>query len=309
MSSVFRTGVVLVALLLFCGQAPVFRSGVDLVSLNVTVIDPRGRAVGDLPAGAFAVFENGHRRPIAQFSRDPQPISLVVAVDTSFSMRGARFERARAVVVRLVEHIGPRDEVCVYGFNDRAFLVSDWADRGEGIDGRLQAIVPDGNTALYDTVTASLGKLAHSVNPKRAVVIISDGHDRLAEDRRPDGSHFTPSSRRFMSALASVRESEALVYTIGIDAPNTGGHDALDPSSLRTISDSSGAYSQVVQSLDDLDRAGERIIAELRQQYLIGFPPEALDGKFHDVTVVVQGCAGCSVRNRPGFIARRRSGS
>jgi hypothetical protein len=96
------------------------------------------------------------------------------------------------------------------------------------------------------------------------------------------------------------------VYTIGIDAPNTGGHDVLDPSPLLAISASSGAFSQVVQSPDDLEHASERIVAELRQQYLIGFPPEALDGTFHSVTVVVKDCSRCYVRTRAGFIARRR---
>jgi hypothetical protein len=47
----------------------------------------------------------------------------------------------------------------------------------------------------------------------------------------------------------------------------------------------------------------ERIAGELWQQYLIGFMPARVDGKFHRVKIQVNGCAGCQLRTRAGFIA------
>ena len=303
---VFAVVVALIQLSAAARQKPAFRSGTELVTVSVTVTDDGGRFVGRLNAGSFAVYENDHSRPIAQFSADPQPLSLVIGIDTSFSMRGRRFDHALAAVDRLLQSLGPADEVYVLGFSEQPFRIAGWTADRHAVDQALAQIQPDGNTALYDAIAESVNVLAESRNRRQAVVVISDGNDRLTGDYRFDGSHFTPVQQRFLSARALVQQSEALVYTVGIDDSNVGGHDLLDVRGLRQLSAASGAFTQVSRSFNDLPGMVERIVMELRHQYLIGFQPEDLDGKFHRIRVVVNDCTGCVARARVGFIAYPR---
>ena len=83
-------------------QGP-FRTGTDLVALSVTVLDDQGAPVGELSRDAFTVTEDAHPQPLEHFASDDVPISLVVALDSSESMNGGRFEIARQAVKVLVD--------------------------------------------------------------------------------------------------------------------------------------------------------------------------------------------------------------
>jgi hypothetical protein len=48
---------------------PVFKAGVELVQIDLTVLDRYRVPVGDLAPGEVTVLENGRPRPIAMFSR------------------------------------------------------------------------------------------------------------------------------------------------------------------------------------------------------------------------------------------------
>ena len=101
-----------------------------------------------------------------------------------------------------------------------------------------------------------------------------------------------------------IQRSEALLYAIGINAPNTIGRDALiDAAALEALANPTGGFVEVVSGSADLVPVAERIAEELRRQYLIGFTPTNLDGKFHRVKVQLKGWEGCQVRSRAGFIA------
>jgi VWFA-related protein len=300
-------------------QSPAFRAGTDLVAIAVTVIDDEGRRVSGLSKEAFALTEDDRPQPIVQFTGDPVPLSLAIALDASFSMKGRRFEYARDAVWRLLEHLAPDDEVCVYGFNDRPFVVAPWTNDVQAIARALVQVIPDGNTAMYATVSSAISALATSRHRRQALVVISDGNDRLSSDVplyrgpqvrsldvQPGSDRFPPAKQRLLSALDRIRRSEALVYAIGIDVPNTAGHDPLDDDALRQLTDPSGAFTEVVRADADAVSVADRIGSELRQQYLLGFAPaHPDDGKFHRVRVTVTGCA-CRVRARAGFVADKR---
>lgn len=289
------------------GQAPQFRSGTDIVAMSVTVSDAEGRAVRGLPVDVFAVYEDDRPRSIVQFTNDPVPLSLAFAIDTSFSMRGPRFERAREAVGRLLERFGPDDEVFVIGFSGRPFTIAKWTSGRERVAQALEGILPDGNTALFDGVSEAIAAMSSARNRHQAVVVISDGNDRQAGDQPVGmaGDGLPPARLRLLHTVARLSRSEALVYAIGIDAPNTGGHDPLDAAALRQLTDPSGAFTQVVRSEADVIAAAERIGEELRHQYMIGFTPaRQVDGKFHRVRIAVKDCP-CRVRARAGYVAER----
>ena len=67
-------------------QGKVFKSGVDMVPLTVTVTDPRGNYMTGLTGDDFAVFEDGERQPIAFFAGEQLPLDVALVLDTSGSM-------------------------------------------------------------------------------------------------------------------------------------------------------------------------------------------------------------------------------
>jgi len=235
-------------------------------------------------------------------------------------MKGRRFEYARDAVWRLLDRLAPEDEACVYGFNDRPFVIAPWTSDVHAVERSLVNVSPAGNTALYAAVSSALGALATSHHRRQAMVVISDGNDRVASDIpmyrgparaapldvAPGPDPLSPAKRRLISLLERIRRSEALIYSIGIDVPNRDGYDPLNQAALRQMTDPTGAFTAVVHADADAVTVAERIADELRHQYLLGFvPAHPDDGKFHRVRVAVTGCA-CRVRARAGFVAERR---
>lgn len=197
-----------------------FRTGVALVNVAVTVVDRDGRFVRGLRKDDFAVYEDDEPRSIAHFSAERVPVSLGLALDTSGSMEGDKIEQARRALDRfLFELLDPADEVFVYRFDSEPELVEDWTtDRGR-IVRALGRIGPRGGTALYDTVAEAIPRAQAGRHRKKALIVVSDGNDTASQTRPSD-------------LLRAIRETEVLVYAIGIDgraAPTLGGPPSIPP--------------------------------------------------------------------------------
>jgi len=154
-------------------QPTAFRTRTDLVALAVTVVDAEERPVRGLSPDAFTLTEDDRPQPIAQFTSDPVPLSLAIVLDASLSMKGRRFEYARDAVWRLLDRLAPEDEACVYGFNDRPFVIAPWTSDVHAVERSLVNVSPAGNTALYAAVSSALGALATSHHRRQAMVVIS----------------------------------------------------------------------------------------------------------------------------------------
>jgi Ca-activated chloride channel family protein len=284
---------------------PAFRSQTELVALNITVTDDNGSVVQGLRPQAFTVSEDGKPQPIIQFASDPVPLTLAVALDASSSMVGRRFEYARQAVTKLLDRLGPDDEIVVFGFNDTPFVLKQWSDSTTAGDMPLNCVAPNGDTALYDMVGVGIDALRQSHNRRQALVLVTDGKD----ERASDNMQMWMVQGRALDARARVRRDEALVYAIGVDAPDGRNPLRVDAAALRQLTDQSGGATIIVRSDEAVLGAAERIGDELRQQYVIGFAPaHPGDGKFHKVKVAVTGCQKCRVRARAGFIADKTPG-
>lgn len=191
-----------------------YRSGVELVNVTATVIDSNGRFVTGLRQSDFTVYEDGHQVEIAYFSAERVPLSLGILLDTSGSMAGAKIQAARAALERFLKTLlGPGDEVFLYRFDTTPRLVQGWTTEYARISEELARIHPDGATSLYDAIARALPMVQSGRHRKKALLVISDGMDTSSD-----------TDRRKLKQL--IRESETLVYAIGMDATR-----ALSPSS------------------------------------------------------------------------------
>ena len=188
------------------GQGFSFRTGVELISVTATVTDEHGRFVPNLKADDFIVYEDGKPQPIQQFDSERVPVSLGIALDTSGSMAGEKIAAAQAALNRfLYDLLGANDEVFLYRFDSRPELVSNWTSDRQAVGRALGTVRPSGGTAIYDTVAEAVPLAQKGTRRKKALVVISDGNDQNSRLRIDDVRQI-------------IRESEVLVYAIGIDA-------------------------------------------------------------------------------------------
>jgi Ca-activated chloride channel homolog len=205
--SVFAVTLALAAASLRAQQEPSarFRSGVELINVTATVSDADGRFVPNLRLDDFIVYEDDERVDIAQFSAERVPVSLGIALDTSGSMAGDKMNAARAAIGRFVNELLDRnDELFLYRFSNYPVLVQGWTrDRRDLLD-PLDRLTPNGATAMYDAVAKAIPLAERGQNQKKALVIISDGND-------------TSSRTEIRDLKEQIRQSEVLVYAVGID--------------------------------------------------------------------------------------------
>jgi VWFA-related protein len=188
------------------GQRPVFRSGVDLVHVTATVTDSRGHFVRGLRREDFKVTDDGEPQAVLEFSADRAPVSLGIALDTSSSMAGVKIREAKEALYRVLDELlEADDEVFLYTFSDTPVLRQRWTTDRRALRSALDAANADGRTALYDAVNEALHTMESGKYRKKVLLVVSDGNDTAS---------FTP-----LSGLRTlIRESETLVYAIGIDS-------------------------------------------------------------------------------------------
>jgi VWFA-related protein len=182
-----------------------FKSGVELINVTATVTDRAGRFYGNLRREDFIVYEDNQPVEITHFSAERTPVSLGIVVDTSGSMVGEKWGAAVNSIDRFFRMMDDQlDEFFLYRFSAHADLVADWTSDRDRLANAMRRIHPNGGTAMYDAAVEAV-PMAHSgQNRKKAVVIISDGNDT--------------SSRVGVSEVKQVvRETEVLVYAVGID--------------------------------------------------------------------------------------------
>jgi VWFA-related protein len=182
-----------------------FKSGVELINVTVSVTDRSGRFVTGLTQDDFVVYEDDKPVEVTHFTAERTPVSLGIVLDSSGSMAGEKIESARAAIFNFLQALpDPNDEFFMYRFTADPELVHDWTDDRDAIARSLRRVNPAGGTAMYDALAEAVPMAQGGQNRKKAIVLISDGNDtnsRLAVDE----------------VRQLVRETEVLVYAIGID--------------------------------------------------------------------------------------------
>jgi VWFA-related protein len=188
------------------GQSFRFRSAVELINVTATVTDASGRFVSGLRKEDFRVYEDERPQNVTHFNSERVPVSLGIVLDTSGSMDGVKMRAARSALNRfLFDLLGEDDEVFLYRFNSNPELVQGWTTDRRRVSDALDRLTPNGGTALYDAVAAAVPLARTGRHRKKALVVISDGND-------------TSSIVDVQALKALIRESEVMVYAIGIDA-------------------------------------------------------------------------------------------
>src|SRR2546426_5541160 len=274
------------------------RVDTTVVLINVTVTDPLNRFVTGLEKENFRLFEDKSEQKIVHFASEDAPLSIGLVFDTSGSM-GNKLGKSRQAVGEFFKTANPEDEFFLVQFNDRPEMIQDFTTNIEDIQNHLTFTQAKGRTALLDAVYMALHKMKKARNPRKALLIISDGGD--------NSSRYTESEIKNL-----VREADVQIYAIGIFEPaSSRGRTAEElngPGLLSELSEQTGGRHFAVENLNELPDVAAKIGIELRNQYILGYSPtnRERDGKYRKVKVTLvqpKGLPPLVARWRPGYYA------
>lgn len=292
-------------------QQPPFRSGAKTVAVYATVSDSDGRLVPDLVREDFEIKDSGKAQPITVFSNDIQPITVVVMLDRSGSMR-QNFRLVEAAAEAFVRKLGSGDKARVGSFAERVQIDPEGftSDQEELIGILRSNLQQEGPTPLWNAVDDAITALREQEG-RRVVLIFSDGADAPM--------NFRMNNRSIMDVMRRAQQENVMVYAIGLQStilrrPNPGGgglggfggsmqQQRPDPGLAVIADDTGGGYFELNRA-EDLASTFARVADELHHQYAIGFEPQKLDDKMHKLDVRV-GKRGMKVRARKEYYAAK----
>jgi VWFA-related protein len=268
---------------------PNLRVNTTRVLINATVVNKNNQIIADLEKEDFRLFEDLVEQEILSFSKDDAPLSVALVFDVSGSM-GTKLNSARNAAAAFFRIGNPEDEYCLVLFNSAPTLAVGWTSRPADIQSKLSFTKTKGSTALLDGVYLGMQQMKKARNPRRAILIISDGAD--------NSSRYTTSEVRNL-----VREADAQIYGIGI-YQDVGDGDAI----LSTLARDTGGRSFTVGGAFGLSDIASRIGIEMHNQYWFSYAPinKDRDGKYRRVEVKVRpirGMPDLRVRYRTGYYA------
>jgi Ca-activated chloride channel family protein len=274
------------------GEDAIFRADTRLVVLHASVIDKSGKLVTNLPQNAFKVYENGSEQAIKIFKREDVPVSLGILIDDSGSMRDKR-AKVGAAALALVKASNPQDEVFIVNFNDEAFLDVPFTNDINKLQEGLQKIDSRGGTAMRDAISMSIDYLKEKgKKDKKVILVVTDGND-------------TASMETLEKLVAKSRQSEVLIYGIGILGEEEPRESKKAQRALKALTEASGGMVFYPKQLPEVEKMSLEVAHEIRNQYIIAYSPslQALDGSFRQIKVNVSGPGRPVVRTRNGYYA------
>lgn len=266
------------------GAATTFRADSNLVLIPISVTDTLNRFVLGLEKKDFRLFDDGVEQSIAHISGEDVPLSVGLAFDTSGSM-DYKLSTSKEAAKLFLKALNPEDEAFLVEFSDNVKLTAGFSNNPGDIRNAIDSAQPGGLTALLDAVKFCFAEMKSAKNPRKAIVLISDGGD----------NHSTYTAKQIE---ALVREADVEVYAMGVFDPIASitltPAEVSGPKLLSEIAAQTGGRAFAASIGSDLPSVAARVAIELRNQYVLGYYPtnRARDGKYHTVEVKVPQPAG-----------------
>jgi Ca-activated chloride channel family protein len=257
--------------------------------IEFTAADEVGQYL-DLTAGDIEILENGDVQKLELFQEAVEPVSVVLALDASGSMK----KKEADVVASAREFVGalrPQDRLAVVLFADHPVFMHDLTDKREAALSALDLYRANGGTALYDTLAEALLHLKRTPG-RRVVVVMTDGRDENNPGTGPG------SVRRFPDVTDLIKETGALMFGIGLGVK-------VDQAPLQEIARLSGGRALFPSDVTELAAQYRRVVDDLRRRYVVGFTSSHIqhDGGWRNVEIRIKGRPTAAVRSAGGYAA------
>lgn len=282
----------------------------NLVTLNISVTDKNGNYVKGLRKEDFQVFDNNAPQTIDEFSAAESSVSFGIIYD----MHPNTDERSANVLESLrkfTKELQPKDNFFVTVFNERGSLTTDFVPTNEQIQTNLSDIKPTTPNSLYDAIFAASQKIRERKNSKQVLLVLTDGEDHashhsLKELRLHLRSVNLPvytvafhDENRRQWGYSDVHRNQGR-QTLGLTETNTLNQAVLDE-----LSKTSGGqtFQRQIQNRLFIYAICKKVLAEVENQYVVGFYADTFDGRWHKLKVRVNAEKNKKLRlsNRRGY--------
>jgi VWFA-related protein len=314
-------------------QPPSFVASTRTVAVYATVTNARGRLVPDLARDDFSIDDNGRRQALTLFANDIQPITVVMLLDRSGSMK-PNFDLEAQAAEAFVRAMLPADKARIGSFGNRIQVdPPEFTSEREALVKILRnELQSDGPTPLWNAVSTGIDKLLLEQG-RRVVLVFTDGVDKPMD--------FSNHNKSLKDVLKRAEEENVMVYAIGLAGQNgmpgiggrggdlrgrgmgrggfggpgsrgLGGYggdlqmEKPDEGLPKIAAATGGGYFELT-SPRDLAATFARVADELHHQYALGFTPEKLDGKMHEIAVHLSN-PDLSARARKRYLASKLPG-
>lgn len=244
-----------------------FRSSVDLVTIQASVRDRRGRPMKGLTAGDFEVRDNGQLRPILSWRSDLRsPVSLAIMVDMSGSMRvGSKIAMARQAFDSVLSQLRDgEDEVALITFDSTWHERQDFTRDLGSLRGALSDFEAFGTTSLYDATAATARRLAARTASHKAIIVLTDGMDTSSTLNASQVSGLASSIDVPVYVVATVPSvDQRAMMEVADRAPQSGSAD------LRDLAEWTGGVFVFASTFTETVVAASSLVEGLRQQYVL----------------------------------------
>jgi Ca-activated chloride channel homolog len=274
-------------------QGQKIKVSTESVPVYVTVTDSDKRLVPDLLQEDFEILDNGKPQTINVFSSKPTPITTVVMIDTSGSMTTA-LDLVKNGAEQFLLRLLPEDKAQVGEFSDKIkFHPGSFIDDRDRLVYILKNELDFGYpTRLYDAVDESLERL-EPMDERKVVLVFTDGDDTASK------------VANLGKVMDRARAKDVMIYAVGLVNDYFDGQKRVrsqpDRGLKKLAEDTGGGYFELKRTAD-LGETFTRVAQELHSQYVLGFSPEAPDGRVHKLEVRVKK-GGMNARARKTYVA------
>ncbi len=248
-------------------QSARFKAAVDQVVVYAAVYDGTGQLVSTLTKEDFEVYENKIAQEITYFGLDDVPSTIGIVMDISGSMRGKK-QRVDQAAELFLQLTNPSNELFLLGFNSEVKIDEDFTRDVEDIRDALFNQIVTGGTALYDAIHLGVEHAAEGSEPKKVVIVFTDGEDK-------------DSYYELEEVIEKVEESDVQVFLVAFldqDLTDDSGFFGMFKSprdkvtkAMASIAEATGGKALFPQKKEDIEEAFKMIAYELRNQYRLAY--------------------------------------
>jgi len=272
-----------------------FRATVQAINLSVVVTDKKGRFIPDLSLEDFEVYEDNTRQTVDFFTSEVTPVTLLLLLDASTSVRGS-VDGIKEAASNFVTKLWDGDKAIIADFNEHIRFSSHFSDDIDRLVQTIQSLYPAGWTALYDSILYSLDKVSEAEG-RKALLVFTDG-----DDSRSIGQGSEASSK---DAIEGAKFSEVTIYTVGFRGKRGAGSRGVNKGFLKKLAVETGGAAFFPSGIGDLNRDFEAIQDELHSQYRLAYVPtnKEQNGEWRTIAVRIKNRDDLVVRTRQGYYA------
>jgi Ca-activated chloride channel family protein len=276
-------------------QTPTFRTGIDLATFGVTVVDRKGEYLTNLNLEDFEILEDGQKQAIKYFARGADlengpEMHVGLLFDTSGSMT-EDIKLSRSAAVKFLNTLSEAKDMTLVDFDTEVRVAKYGQKDFPRMVERIRGRTPDGETALYDAMGVYLDGASEDEG-RKILVLYTDGGD-------------THSTISFGDLMTLIRASDVTVYSVGFLEHSRGRIE--ERARLMQIADATGGQAFFPTTMKDIEASYDKVVAQIRAQYSLAYTSTNTkqDGAWRKVEIRINrpDLKGSKILARRGYFA------